>query len=90
MKAKIRLANEMLVAELDDFRQLVHEDAIELAELLWKNGVAASDVTTVDWHQDAQAAPTGGQKVAIYSRLRVLENCARPDMERMPNSALKL
>ena len=77
MKANIRFANGELIAEIDDQRQLKHADALALAELLWANGIGASEVSTVDWHTDATSAPTSGQKIAIYSRLRAYENAAR-------------
>jgi hypothetical protein len=76
MKANIRFADGELVAQLDDQRQLKHADAATLAEQLWAYGITASEVSMVDWHTDVGSAPTSGQKIAIYSRLRAYENAA--------------
>jgi hypothetical protein len=72
MKANIRLEDDELVALLEDEREIKHLDAKVLAELLWEQGVNAEDVQAVDWHTHATNAPTSGQKIAIYSRLREL------------------
>ncbi|MRW88396.1 hypothetical protein GJ699_00160 [Duganella sp. FT80W] len=73
MKAQIKLSGDLLVASLEDGSTLQHEDATKLADLLWANNVTAADVTMIDWHQDADAALLGGQKVAIFHRLRLHE-----------------
>lgn len=79
MRAQIRLADEQLVATLDDSRQLKHIDAVSLAELLWANHVTAGEVSIVDWHENSIEAPTSGQKIAICSRLRAYESEASSD-----------
>jgi hypothetical protein len=73
MKAKIHLAGDMLVAKLESGSRLSNIDTNLLADLLWAQNVTASEVTTVDWHEDADRAPLNGQKVAIYQRLRLHE-----------------
>jgi len=74
MKACIRLVNGELVAELEGNCQLTHIEAVELADQLWQRGIGARDVSAVDWHTDPIGAPTSGQKVALFSRLKALEN----------------
>lgn len=76
MNALISLDGEGLVARLDDGREVKHMDAEELANLLWQIGIRVADVKAVDWHADVEIAPTSGQKIAIYSRLRLLEEGA--------------
>lgn len=73
MNAKIFLDKDELVAELPDNVRLSHVDAVCLADLLWSKGVTVSDVIMVDWHEDANRSPLSGQKIAIYQRLRLLE-----------------
>lgn len=73
VKAQIHLSGNVLVAALGDGSILQHWDASKLADLLWANNVTAADVTMIDWHQNADTAPLGGQKVAIYHRLRLHE-----------------
>lgn len=74
MNAKIFLDDDdQLVAELSGEERLSHADAICLADLLWSRGVTASEVEMLDWHQDADRAPRSGQKIAVYQRLRLLE-----------------
>ena len=82
MRATVRLVNQELVALLEDGRELKNSDAEALAGLLWINGVCASDLQTVDWHTDVTSAPTSGQKVAIFSRLRKYESCSSEDQLR--------
>lgn len=77
MKARIYLAGDMLMAHLEDGRLLSHMDARRLADLLWKSGVTAAEVTMIDWHEDAEHAPLAGQRVAIYARLRIYERSAK-------------
>jgi len=73
VNAKIFLVDDELVAELPGYERLSHPDAVSLADLLWKRGVKASEVQMLDWHEDADHAPTSGQKIAVYQRLRLLE-----------------
>jgi hypothetical protein len=73
MKATLRLADGELVALLEDGRELKNFDAERLAGLLWNSGVSASELEAVDWHTDVMSAPTSGQKIAIFSRLRKYE-----------------
>jgi hypothetical protein len=73
MKATLRLADGELVALLEDGRELKNFDAEILAGLLWNSGVSASELEAVDWHTDVMSAPTSGQKIAIFSRLRKFE-----------------
>ncbi|MYM96092.1 hypothetical protein [Duganella vulcania] len=79
MNALISLDGERLVARLDDGRELKHIDAEALANLLWQIGIRVADVKAVDWHVDFESAPTSGQKIAIYSRLRILEGAVHDD-----------
>ncbi|MHA4867250.1 hypothetical protein ACXZ1M_06070 [Duganella sp. PWIR1] len=79
MNALIRLNGEELVAHLDDERELKHIDAIALARLLWESGIRAAGVKAVDWHTDAESAPLAGQKIAIHSHLRMLEEASYND-----------
>lgn len=79
MNALIILDGEDLVARLDDGRELKHIDAEALANLLWQIGIRVADVKAVDWHADAESAPTSGQKIAIYSHLRMLEEASHDD-----------
>lgn len=72
MKAKIFLDGDLLVAELDGLR-LCHADAVGLADMLWTHRVTSSEVSMIDWHQDADLAPLSGQRIAIYQRLRLHE-----------------
>ncbi len=83
MKAKIRLQDNLLVAELDDGERLEHADAIELAEMLWAHNVTSGEITAVDWHMDPVGAPLSGQKIAIHSLLRSREESAtqRPPLK---------
>jgi hypothetical protein len=76
MQARIHLRDDLLIAKFEDGKEIQHTDAKELARLLWANGIDASQVSITDWHEDALGAPTGGQKVAIFSTLRALENSA--------------
>lgn len=73
MKARIYLANDVLIADLEDGTHVRHLDAVELADLLWGRHVKFSEVTMVDWHENADLAPMSGQKIAIYQRLRLHE-----------------
>lgn len=79
MNALISLDGEGLVARLDDGREVKHMDAEELANLLWQIGIRVADVKAVDWHADVEIAPTSGQKIAMYSRLRLLEEISHDD-----------
>jgi hypothetical protein len=74
MKATIRLDDNELVALFEDNREIKHLDAKVLADLLWAHGITADDVHAVDWRSDATIAPTSGQKIAIFSRLRKLDS----------------
>ncbi|MYM80780.1 MULTISPECIES: hypothetical protein [Duganella] len=73
VNAKIFLNDDELVAELPGNVRLSHKDAVCLADLLWSKGVTVSEVVMLDWHEDASRAPLNGQKIAIYQRLRLLE-----------------
>lgn len=73
MNAKIFLDDDQLVALLPGEERLSHVDAICLADMLWRRGVTVSEVEMLDWHEDADRAPTSGQKIAVYQRLRLLE-----------------
>ena len=73
MNAKIFLDDGQLVAELPGEERVSHADAVCLADMLWTRGVTVSEVEMLDWHQDANRAPTSGQKIAVYQRLRLLE-----------------
>ncbi|TFW18693.1 hypothetical protein [Duganella callida] len=79
MNALISLDGEVLVARLDDGRELKHIDAEALANLLWQIGIRVADVKAVDWHDDVESAPMSGQKIAIYSHLRMLEEASDDD-----------
>ncbi|WP_139178100.1 hypothetical protein [Janthinobacterium sp. OK676] len=74
MKARIYLADGMICADLENGSQLVHTDAVELADQLWALNVAHDEVRLVDWHEDPDRAPLAGQKIAIHARLRLHEN----------------
>lgn len=73
MNAKIFLDDDQLVAELPGEERVAHADAVCLADILWARGVTVSEVEMLDWHEDADRAPTSGQKIAVYQRLRLLE-----------------
>jgi len=73
LNAKIFLDDDQLVAMLPGEERLSHADAICLADMLWTRGVAVTEVEMLDWHEDADRAPTSGQKIAVYQRLRLLE-----------------
>jgi hypothetical protein len=73
VNAKIFLDDDQLVAELPGEVRLSHVDAVVLADMLWSRGVTVSEVVMLDWHEDAVRAPTSGQKIAVYQRLRLLE-----------------
>jgi hypothetical protein len=73
VKARIFLADDVLIADCDNGLRLRNADAVQLADLLWANDVTAPEVFMIDWHQDAERAPLSGQRVAIYQRLRLHE-----------------
>jgi hypothetical protein len=73
VNARIFLKDDQLVAELPFEEHLTHSDAVSLADMLWKRGVKVAEVEMLDWHVDADRAPTSGQKIAVYQRLRLLE-----------------
>lgn len=73
MRARIYFADDMLVAEREDGLCLLHADAVQLADLLWVSNVTSSEISMIDWHEDAERAPLSGQKVAVYQRLRMHE-----------------
>lgn len=73
MRAIIHLAEDVLVAEREDGLRLSHADAAQLADLLRVNDVTSSEISMIDWHEDAEHAPLSGHKVAIYQRLRLHE-----------------
>lgn len=73
VNAKICLDDDRLVAELPGDVRLSHTDAIVLADMLRSRGVTVAEVFMLDWHEDPVRAPTSGQKIAVYQRLRLLE-----------------
>lgn len=70
MIAKIRLRDDLLIADISDGTQLVNCDAMILANMLWDIGITADDVSAID--HDFKV-PMTGHMIAIFSCLRRLE-----------------
>jgi hypothetical protein len=73
MRTKIYFADGLLIAVREDGLRLSDTDAVRLADLLWANNVASSEVWMTDWHEDPEHAPMSGHKVAVFQRLHQLE-----------------
>ena len=59
----------LLVARLSDGSTLASADSASLADLMLRAGVEADAVTMPDWRAGDEA-PTAGQRIAIFGRMR--------------------
>lgn len=71
---------EDLVARLSGGRELRHEDAEALADLLLAAGVTANDVRMPDWRA-GDIAPCTGHKIAILGRMNTQSKKQVGDMQ---------
>ena len=76
-RVTITREGEYLIARFDDGRVLRHPDTIALADMLLAAGVAANAVQMPDW-REGDGAPSSGERIAIFHRMRQATGQPRP------------